>query len=67
MCLSIPRKVVKINEESVTVDDFGKEKKVNGKIIDVEKGDYVVINNGIIMDKIDKKKAENFLKFHEEK
>jgi len=61
MCIAIPRKVVRIKGEEIIVDDFGELKKVKS-MIKLSEGDYVVINNGIIMDKINKKQAMNFLK-----
>ena len=61
MCLSIPSKVTKIDEENniATVDTMGVERKASLDLIDqpVVVGDYVLIHIGFAMNKIDEEDA----------
>ena len=61
MCLSIPSKVVEIDEENMaTVDTMGVRRKVTLDLIaeKVEVGDYVLIHVGFAMNKISKEEAQ---------
>ncbi len=61
MCLSIPGKVIEIKNNQFMIN-YGDEKRVvEQSVVDVEVGDYVIVNNKIIISKIDKEKAEQFL------
>lgn len=62
MCLAVPGKIVKINKNIATVD-YGVEKR-KGMLLGsrYKEGDYVVIQGGIIVKKIDKKEAKEALK-----
>ena len=60
MCLAIPRKVIEINEDNVVVE-CGKNKINVKSLLNIKKGDYVLVQGKIIVDKIPKEKAENFL------
>ncbi len=69
MCLSIPSKVVKIDENNMaTVDTMGVKREVTLDLIDekVEVGDYVLIHVGFAMNKISKEEAEESIKVYEE-
>ena len=61
MCLSIPSRVTKIDEESniATVDTMGVERNASLDLIDqpVVVGDYVLIHIGFAMNKIDEEDA----------
>ncbi|MDD2382557.1 MAG: HypC/HybG/HupF family hydrogenase formation chaperone [Sulfurospirillaceae bacterium] len=61
MCLSIPSKVVEIDEDNMaTVDTMGVRRKVTLDLIaeKVEIGDYVLIHVGFAMNKISKEEAQ---------
>ncbi|MDD3343698.1 MAG: HypC/HybG/HupF family hydrogenase formation chaperone [Sulfurospirillaceae bacterium] len=61
MCLSIPSKVVEIDEDNMaTVDTMGVKRKVTLDLIaeKVEIGDYVLIHVGFAMNKISKEEAQ---------
>lgn len=61
MCLSIPSRVVEIDEENMaTVDTMGVKRKVTLDLIaeKVEVGDYVLIHVGFAMNKISKEEAQ---------
>jgi hydrogenase expression/formation protein HypC len=62
MCLSIPGKVVEIGEDKFIID-YGSEKRVvNMSLVeDLKIGDYVIINNKIILYKMSKTDAKKVL------
>ncbi len=69
MCLSIPSKVLSIDENNMAVvEAMGVKREVTLDLIDekVEVGEYVLIHVGFAMSKIDKKSAEDSLKAYEE-
>lgn len=68
MCLSIPSKVVEIDEENVaTVDTLGVRRKVTLDLISekVDVGDYVLIHVGFAMSKISKEEAQQSLETYQ--
>ncbi|ACZ12121.1 HypC/HybG/HupF family hydrogenase formation chaperone [Sulfurospirillum deleyianum] len=69
MCLSIPSKVVEIDENNyATVDTLGVKRKVTLDLIvePVEVGDYVLIHVGFAMNKISKEEAEDSIAAYNE-
>ena len=69
MCLSIPSKVVEIDENNMaTVDTMGVKRQVTLDLIDekVEVGEYVLIHVGFAMGKISEAEAIESLKLYEE-
>ena len=70
MCLAVPGKIVKI-ETDIAIVDYGIEKR-KGKIIEsknkkeslYKKGDYVIIQGGIVIQKIEKKEAIHALRLY---
>jgi len=69
MCLSIPSKVVKIDENNMaTVDTMGVKREVTLDLIDekVNTGDYVLIHVGFAMNKISQTEALDSLSLYEE-
>lgn len=69
MCLSIPSRVVEIDEDNfATVDTMGVRRKVTLDLIseEVNIGDYVLIHVGFAMNKISKEEAEESLRLYEE-
>jgi len=71
MCLSIPSKVVKINEEKNTaiVDTMGVTREAGLELVEHENikiGDYVLIHIGFVMNKIDEEDALESLKVYQE-
>lgn len=61
MCLSLPGKIIEINNGIYIVDYITEKRKIETCLIDVKIGDYVIVNNKIIFTKINKRKAEKFL------
>ncbi|DAB33670.1 MAG TPA: HypC/HybG/HupF family hydrogenase formation chaperone [Sulfurospirillum sp. UBA12182] len=69
MCLSIPSKVVEIDENNyATVDTLGVKRQVTLDLIPepVYVGDYVLIHVGFAMNKISKEEAEESLRIYDE-
>ncbi|WP_067175822.1 HypC/HybG/HupF family hydrogenase formation chaperone [Sulfurospirillum sp. UCH001] len=69
MCLSIPSKVVEIDENNyATVDTMGVKRKVTLDLISepVYVGDYVLIHVGFAMNKISKEHAEDSIAAYNE-
>lgn len=69
MCLSIPSKVVEIDENNyATVDTMGVKRKVTLDLIaeEVNIGDYVLIHVGFAMNKISKEHAEDSIAAYNE-
>jgi len=69
MCLSIPSKVVEIDENNyATVDTMGVKRKVTLDLISepVHIGDYVLIHVGFAMNKISKEHAEDSIAAYNE-
>ncbi|NCD12170.1 MAG: HypC/HybG/HupF family hydrogenase formation chaperone [Epsilonproteobacteria bacterium] len=69
MCLSIPSKVVEIDENNyATVDTMGVRRQVTLDLISepVNVGDYVLIHVGFAMNKISKEEAESSIAAYNE-
>lgn len=69
MCLSIPSKVVEVDENNyATVDTLGVKRQVTLDLIPekVEVGDYVLIHVGFAMNKISKEEAQESIRLYEE-
>jgi hydrogenase expression/formation protein HypC len=69
MCLSIPSKVVEIDENNMaTVDTMGVKRQVTLDLIGekVEVGEYVLIHVGFAMSKISIEEAKESIKIYEE-
>ena len=71
MCLSIPSKVVEIDEEKNTciVDTMGVKREAGLDLMaegDVKVGDFVLIHIGFVMNKISEEDALESLKVYEE-
>ena len=69
MCLSIPSKVVEIDENNMaTVDTMGVKRQVTLDLISdkVEIGEYILIHVGFAMSKIDTNEALESLRIYEE-
>ncbi len=69
MCLSIPSRVVEIDENNyATVDTLGVKRKVTLDLIaePVDIGDYVLIHVGFAMNKISKEEAEDSINAYNE-
>lgn len=69
MCLSVPSKVVKIDENNMaTVEAMGVTRVVTLDLMpeEVNVGDYILIHVGYAMGKIDEESAKESIKTYEE-
>ncbi len=69
MCLSIPSKVVEIDENNMaTVDTMGIKRHVSLDLISekINLGDYILIHVGFAMNKIDEEEALQSLEVYRE-
>lgn len=63
MCLAIPGKIIEIKKDKAVVS-YGKEKREADISVlkGIKKGDYVVVNSGFVIEKIETARAEKFLR-----
>ena len=69
MCLSIPSKILEIDElNNALVDTLGVKRKVNLDLISepLKEGDFVLIHVGVAMEKIDQDAALLSIKTYQE-
>lgn len=67
MCLAIPGKVLKIDEQVAAVDFGGARRDVRLDLLEnVHKGDYVLVHAGYAIQVIDETDAKEILSFWEE-
>ena len=62
ICLAIPGKIIEINGENAIIDYSGEKRKANTSLVEVKKGDYVIINAGFIIEKLEKEQALQSIK-----
>jgi len=60
MCLTIPGKVIEINENEFVIEYPTEKRTVNNSIVNVSIGDYVIVSNKIIIDMILKERVDKF-------
>ena len=63
MCLAIPRKVIQVNGNEVVIEIDNEKRKVMS-LLSLEPGEYVIVNSGIVIEKISNEDAENALKIN---
>ncbi len=57
MCLAVPGKVVKIENDGAVVDYEGEKRKARLLNKEVKEGDYVVVQSNLIIQKVPEKEA----------
>jgi len=67
MCYAIPGKITELKDKIAVVDYFGEKRNVLNEFANIQKGDYVYAQGGIIVDKIPKKEAIEILKLWKER
>jgi hydrogenase expression/formation protein HypC len=53
MCLAIPGKILKIKDQIAEVDFDGIVKDINIALVNVQKGDFVMVHAGFAIEKMD--------------
>ena len=62
MCLTIPKKVLSADGQKAFVEKWdGTENQEVATIVKIEKGDWVLTQNGIIIEKIDEQQAQEII------
>jgi len=61
MCLSIPGKIISKEKNKALVNINGCKSKVDCRLLNVKIGDYVTVQNGFAIRKINKKEAKEIL------
>jgi hydrogenase assembly chaperone HypC/HupF len=62
MCLSIPGKVASIRKGKIIIDYSGEKREANLALTDIKVGDWVIVKEKIIIERIPKEEAEKYLK-----
>ena len=62
MCLTIPKKVLEIKENSVIVENYNGDKQELKTLIKLNVGDFVLSQQNVIVEKINAKEAKDILK-----
>lgn len=62
MCLTIPKKVISIGKDKLTVEDFKGNRQEVKTIIKLETGDYCLTQQGVAIQKIDPEYADEINK-----
>lgn len=67
MCLAIPGKIIEISKDKFVIDYGSEKRKAFMSVVeDLRAGDYVIVNNKIIISRVDKEQAIKFLKIGDE-
>jgi len=62
MCLAIPNKVIKVNKDWATVQSGTHQHQANLSLLkNVKVGDYILIHDGLALNKIPKTEAKKIL------
>lgn len=62
MCFSLPYQVVSITKNQFVLELLGQRKKAKKTLIKVRPGDFVLVQNEIIIKKVSKKDVQELLK-----
>lgn len=62
MCLTIPKKVVFVSEGSAVVENPDGTRQELKTVLELSVGDYVLSQQNIVVEKIEKKEAEETIK-----
>jgi len=63
MCLTIPKKVLQIKENSVVVENAGGDRQELKTLVELSVGDFVISQQGVIIEKIDQEEAKEILQY----
>ena len=58
MCLTIPKKVIEINGNSVVVQTHAGDRQTLKSLIELSIGDFIISQQNVVIEKVDKKYAE---------
>lgn len=66
MCLAIPGKIISIEGDDAIISYEGEKRKVKLLSTDIKEGDYVVVQNNLILQKVPEKEAIESIKLWKE-
>ncbi|MEI7890594.1 MAG: HypC/HybG/HupF family hydrogenase formation chaperone [bacterium] len=58
MCLTIPKKVVEVRGDLVVVEDFKGDRQEMKTIVELAIGDFVMSQQNVVLEKMDKRQAQ---------
>jgi len=64
MCLAVPGKILEIRDNIAIIDYIDEKREADCSILDCKVGDYVIVSNKVVIDKIEKKEAIESLKMY---
>ncbi|MBT4648178.1 HypC/HybG/HupF family hydrogenase formation chaperone [archaeon] len=64
MCLAVPGKILEIKDKTAILDYGSEKREADCSLIECKVGDYVIVSNKMIIDKISKIEAEESLKMY---
>ena len=64
MCLAVPGKVIKIVSNIATIDYGDEKREADCSLISCKPGEYVIVSNRIVIDKVPEKEAVESLKMY---
>ena len=70
MCLTIPKKVISVENGNVIVEDFQGNRQEMKTIVELETGDFCVSQQNVVVQKLNKDQAQeifNILDYKEER
>jgi len=62
MCLAIPGKIISVKGQQAVVDFDGVQKNINVSLVNVKRGEYVIVHAGFAIEKMNKEEAQETLK-----
>ncbi len=66
MCVALPGKVIETDGMEATVDFHGNQVKARTGLVDVKVGDYVLVHAGCVLQKVNKRDAEDLTELMDE-
>lgn len=61
MCLTLPKKVIEIKENSVIVENYNGDRQELKTIVELAVGDFVISQQNIVLEVVPKEYAEEML------
>ncbi|MEK6917152.1 MAG: HypC/HybG/HupF family hydrogenase formation chaperone [Nanoarchaeota archaeon] len=64
MCLAVPGKIIEIKKNIATIDYGSEKREADCSLLNCKVGDYVIVSNKVVIDKLNKKEAEESLEMY---
>ncbi|MFH2020235.1 MAG: HypC/HybG/HupF family hydrogenase formation chaperone [archaeon] len=64
MCLAVPGKIINIEGKTATIDYVSEKREADCSLLKCKVGEYVLVSNKIIIDKIPEKEAKESLEMY---